>query len=185
MPNTRTQPRALFLDVLIATGTALLLGFALGVASEALAGEPTAPEPTAEQVVHDAKVATHQALKEARNRKLVAEKTKDVAVAECLSPNVMMLQGAWRTVSDASDDYRLADLRGDLRGAARARDRVQAGSDAGRRVLEEARRCDGRSARLARGDGSVHVIVTVNGVEDTSLGRRRGASRPRGAAGSR
>ncbi len=166
--STRSERHALIQDVVLATITALLLGFVLGFTSEALA-EPR----QAAQIVDDAKVSTLQALKEARNRRLLAIQTGDSEVERCLSTNVMMLQGAWRTVSDGADDYRLASLRGDVRAAGMAEDRVKAGEEAGREVLETARQCDGRSARLARGDGSVHVVVTVNGVEDKGLGERK------------
>ncbi len=166
--TTTSDRQALILDTLIATAVALLLGFVLGFASEALAAPP---QPA--QVVDEAKGTTLQALKEARNRLLLAVQSEELEVERCLATNVMLLQGAWRTVSDGADDFRLASQRGDVRAAAMAEDRVKAGEEAGREVLETARQCDGRSARLARGDGSVHVVVTVNGVEDKSLGERK------------
>ncbi len=179
MPTTVSRVRrAATLDGALAVLVAILLGFVLGFASQALGAEET--EPAVAMV--EAIAALDEGVVSLTARKDRARKDGDEGLARCIGERLLVLRGARRALRNAEQDVALARLRDDENATALAAERGKRARQAGTELLAEARGCASEEAILGRANGVTYLRVTgPQGVEDRSFGppepRRKGLGR--------
>ena len=169
--------RATPLNLALATAVAIVSGFVLGFASQALGAEEAESDPALQLAAAAARL--DEGVHDVAGRMHAAQKAGDQGLAQCISRSLLVLHGAQRAVRNAEDDHALARMRGDAQAADLALDRGLGADLAGRTLLAEARGCAATDAILGRANGVTVLRIEQPGApEDQGFGAPEASRAP-------